>query len=567
MNNLNHSRALAARLFATALLLPALIAGLGLIPAGLVTAQTFTVVHSFSAASGVFPNVTNSDGAFPTDGVVLSGNTLYGTALFGGGSAYGTMYAVNTDGTRFTNFHSFTNFPSDGALPYAGLLSWGNSLYGTTSSGGNPGWGTVFAINTDGTGLTILHNFTALSGAYSNYTNSDGAVPYGYGGLIISGNSLYGTANIGGGSDYGTVFKVNTDGTGFTNLHSFTAGSGAYPTVTNSDGANPLAGLILSGNTLYGTARTGGSSGAGTVFAINTDGTGFATLHSFTGSDGVAPFAGLRLSGSTLYGTASGGGSSSNGTVFKVNTDGTGFTTLHSFTSGSGSNATVTNSDGACPHARLLLLGNTLYGTASGGGSSGNGTVFAVNTDGTGFTTLHSFTGGSGSYPTVTNSDGANPVAGLILSGNTLYGTARSGGSSGMGTVFSLFIPPQLTITPSGTNLILMWPTNYAEVVIQEGHYEAYFLYSTMSLVSPVVWTFVNSTPVVVNGQLVVTNTIDETQRFYRLVKVTGPLSDIPCLWAGPNPCPCRFHCVVPTGGTLGVWSSFANCRDCPGIF
>ena len=53
----------------------------------------------------------------------------------------------------------------------------------------------------------------------------------------------------------GTVFAVNTDGTGFTNLHSFTAASGSLVSITNSDGASPYAGLILSGNTLYGTAR------------------------------------------------------------------------------------------------------------------------------------------------------------------------------------------------------------------------------------------------------------------------------------------------------------------------
>ena len=70
----------------------------------------------------------------------------------------------------------------------------------------------------------------------------------------------------------------------------------------------------------------------------------------------------------------------------------------------------------------MILSGNTLYGTATDGGSSGNGTVFAVNTDGTGFTNLHSFTALDLYY---TNSDGANPYAGLILSGNTLYGTAH----------------------------------------------------------------------------------------------------------------------------------------------
>ena len=87
------------------------------------------------------------------------------------------------------------------------------------------------------------------------------------------------------------------------------------------------------------------------------------------------------------------------------------FTNLHSFIG--------QPSDGDFPDAGLILSGNTLYGTASGGGSSGNGTVFAVNTDGTSFTTLYSFT----ALVSGTNSDGAGPVAGLILSGNTLYGT------------------------------------------------------------------------------------------------------------------------------------------------
>jgi hypothetical protein len=118
-------------------------------------------------------------------------------------------------------------------------------------------------------------------------------------------------------------------------------------------------------------------------------------------------------------------------------------------------------------------------------------------------------------------------------------------------------IPAQLTITASGTNVILMWPTNYAEVVIHENHYEAYFLYSTTNLVSPVVWRFVYSTPVVVNGHLGVTNSIDNTQRFYRIAKVTGPLGEVPCLRGGPNPCPCAFTCVS------GVWTEYAQCRSC----
>ena len=290
--------------------LPALMGGLALILAGRVTAQTFMTLHSFTALN----NSTNSGGAIPFAGLILSNNTLYGTAYRGGSSGNGTVFAVNTDGSGFTNLHSFTaldnNTNTDGANPYASLILSSNILYGTAFGGGSSGRGTVFAVNPDGTGFTNLHSFTALN----NNTNSDGANPYAS--LIVSSNILYGTAFGGGSSGKGTVFAVNTDGTGFTNLHIFTALSSN----TNSDGANPYAGLILSSNALYGTAEYGGSSGNGTVFAVNTDGTGFTNLHSFTTisflTDGAHPYAGLILSGNTLYGTAKIGGTSANGTVF-----------------------------------------------------------------------------------------------------------------------------------------------------------------------------------------------------------------------------------------------------------
>src|ERR1019366_8384110 len=130
--------------------------------------------------------------------------------------------------------------------------------------------------------FTTLYSFTApsVNSGYSyTGTNSDGATPIA--GLILSGNTLYGTASAGGNGGNGTVFAVNSDGTGFTNLHSFTTEYDNESTggPTNSDGATPIANLILSGNTLYGTAEYDGSSGVGTVFKLNTDGTGFTTLH------------------------------------------------------------------------------------------------------------------------------------------------------------------------------------------------------------------------------------------------------------------------------------------------
>lgn len=363
------------------------------------TETIFTNLYSFTGGN---------DGADPFCGLVLSGTNLYGTTSEGGSLGGGTVFALSTNGTAFRLLHGF-NGVTDGGDPWAGLILSGVTLYGT-AFGFPMSQGAVFSVGTDGVGFTNLYNFSG---------GGDGANPYGN--LVLSGASLYGTANNGGGSGFGTVFRVNTNGADFTVLYSFTNGS---------DGSDPICGLVLAGTNLYGTAYMGGSSNSGTVFCVSTNGTGFATLHTFTGgSDGGYPHAGLILSGHTLYGTTAGGGSSGSGTVFALETDGTGFTNLYSFTVGSGDYGT--NSDGTSPHAGLLLSGKTLYGTAAWGGSAGVGTVFGLTTNGTGFTVLHTFTGGN---------DGGIPQAALISSGNTLYGTTQSGGSLERGTVFALAV-------------------------------------------------------------------------------------------------------------------------------
>ncbi|MFZ0826926.1 MAG: choice-of-anchor tandem repeat GloVer-containing protein [Verrucomicrobiia bacterium] len=480
-------------------LLTALIAGLVITPG--LKAQTFTTFYSFT---------NGTDGGNPEYGsLILAGNTMYGTTYGGGNAGNGTVFAINTNGMGFTNLYSFTataynnntggQTNSDGANPAAGLILSGNTLYGTTGYGGINARGTVFAINTDGTGFTNLHTFIGYP--------SDGASPTA--GLILAGSTFYGTALYGGTNGTGTVFALNTNGMGFTNLYNFKVQNydSAIGTSTNSDGAYPVAGLILSGKTLYGTAEYGGISGVGTVFAVNIDGTGFTNLHSFTyGLDGAFPYAGLVLSGNNLYGTASAGGSLNKGTVFALNTNGTGFTTLHDFTN---------VLDGYYPKAGLVLSGNTFYGTANGGGHYNSGTVFALNTNGMGITNLYNFAPYVYDPPVFlsTNSSGAHPEAGLLLSGNTLYGTAYDGGISGYGTVFSLALgsasisPPLLTILPSGTNVVLAW-TNTAS---------GFNLLFTTNLVPPAIWSTNSTAPVVINGQNTVTNPISGTQKFYRL--------------------------------------------------
>ena len=421
-------------------------------------AQTFTTLYSFSGGTeGSSPQRCN---------LVLSSNTLYGTTVFGGSFGSGTLFAINTDGTGFRLLHTFTG-GSDGAAPQGGLTLSGNILYGTTG-------GTVFSLRTDGTGFATLYTFTA---------GSDGAQPMG--GLVLSGNTLFGTAQNGGCSADGTVFAVNTDGTGFTTLYCF---GGA------SDGATPLAPLLLSGSTLFGTTVGGYTFDRGTVFDINTDGTGFSALHNFTGgTDGSYPNTGLTLSSNTLYGATY-------GNVFAVNQDGAGFSTLHAFIVGTNQ----TNPDGTNPNG-LTLSGDTLYGSCQSSGPLGNGTIFQLNTDGSGFKVLYSFPASDTNVTSV----GVSPSSTLVLSGQVLYGTTDWGGAFGRGSVFSLTLPsslPQLAISRSSLNLILTWPTNFTGFTLQ----------STTNLSSPV-WITNLPAPAIVNGQFIVTNPISGTQQFFRL--------------------------------------------------
>ena len=463
-------------------------------------------------------------------------------------AALGSVLAAQATAQTFTTLYNFTG-GFDGMGTGENLKLSGNTLYGTTRVGGSSGNGAVFKINTDGTGFTTLYSFTALSNSIfgAGGTNGDGADPRE---LLVSGNTLYGTAFQGGSSGYGTVFAIGTDGSGFRTLHSFTATSGINPQgyPTNSDGNYPVGDLILSGNMLYGTTEHGGSLAAGTIFAvsidgtgfttifnftppfsemglsfasgdtlygtgedavfkINTDGTGFTILHSLTGLEGAGPNK-LILSGNTMFGTAVEGGSSNYGTVFSLSTDGTDFRTLHSFSGGS---------DGGLPQAGLVLLQNSLYGTVYAGGGCqispvssicANGTIFSVSTDGSAFTTLHTFSAYGYNY---VNSDGAIPSAGLTLSGSTFYGAAGGGGNYGFGTLFSLSFSPRLTIGASGSNVVLSWPANVAGF-----DYSGFTLQSTTNLGSPV-WSANLPAPVVVNGLNTVTNLISGTKRFFRL--------------------------------------------------
>src|ERR1700733_6159469 len=298
----------------------------------------------------------------------------------------------------FTLQHNFTNMP-DGANPRQ--VVWTNGVfYGAAANGGTNGHGMLYEFNPAGSVFSPVHYFTGAT--------SDGNTPNN---PLVAGNMIYGTTIYGGTNGVGMIYAVNTNGTGFTPLYSF-----SFP----PDGYIPLSGLILNGTTLFGTANTGGINGGGTAFQINTDGSGYAILHWFTNTpDGYLPQSELLLSGGTLFGTTIYGGTNGYGTVFSMSTNGTGYTILRSFTN---------SPDANYPYGGLVLNAGILYGTSTGGGSNTTGTIFAINTNGTGYNILHRFSAAAG------NLDGWQPEGTLTLSGGNLYGTASQGGAGGMGT-------------------------------------------------------------------------------------------------------------------------------------
>ena len=460
--------------------------------------------HGFNAlSSGI-----NQGGANPVAGLVLSGGVLLGTTLNGGSQGAGTAFWMTLDGTNFSTFRTFTNAP-DAGNPQGNLAVSGSSFLGTTLAGGNNGVGTVFLGSTNG--VSIIRSFTIISA--DEATNSGGASPSAL--LALSGSTLYGTTTAGGAGANGTVFSMSTNGSSFSVLHDFTVLDSN--TGTNTDGALPCGGLILSGSTLYGTASAGGAGGAGVVFSVNTSGGSFTMLYSFTAldpvaatnTDGAFPSSGLVLSNGMLYGTTIAGGTGGKGVIYSVGANGLGFGVLHNFSATDP--LTGTNSDGALPCAPLVLSSNYLYGTASAGGASANGTVFSVSTNGAQFQTIHAFTAMDSS--TGTNMDGAFPVAGLLPLGSSLYGTTFSGGPGGAGTVFNVAIPyPPAVIINIVRNL-----DGSVTLYFLGGPNSTNIVQTTTNLAPPSTWLNVSTNVAGVGGAWQFTeNSATNSTRFYR---------------------------------------------------
>ena len=364
---------------------------------------------------GILEHVASFDasttGANPVDGLVEASDGLYGMAPSGGANGMGTLFRFDPADGSLAAVHAFSY--ADGAKPAGGLQQFADGmLYGTTVEGGGDGFGTVFRFSPAEKTFESLLSFFFFEG---------GKLPAS--GVIETSAGVFGTTPNGGPGGLGTLFQLE--------LPSESLGTAASQksilSFGSSDGSSPSGRLLqASDGNFYGTTLTGGEFGLGTVFRLSPDGL-MTTIASFDGINGDTPSGGLvQASNGDLYGTTEVGGWG-DGSIFRINLSTGQLTEVAKFDSFDGS--------GAIPLGGLTEANGSLWGTTDFGPTTFNedgmtftdGSVFRIPLEGGNITTVATFTGENGEFPS----------SGLALDGNGyLYGVTEGGGAFESGTLF-----------------------------------------------------------------------------------------------------------------------------------
>jgi uncharacterized repeat protein (TIGR03803 family) len=453
---------------------------------------------------------------FDPEGSLVEGSdgVLYGTTFDGYGDlssiGSGTVFQINRDGSGYRTIHRFASI-SDGFHPSTLVLRDG-IVYGVTVSGGTDfgNKGTLYKIAAKEMSFSVVHRFGTLQGdaaappqglflasdgtLYGNSSSSvftvdrsdiyrllqtssgsDGAIN----GSLLQGadGKLYGVKRSGADYGFGGIFRLNADGSGYTNLYSspvsdvsqdfsaatpvfidsgvlfiastsyalpplsvykFDLAAGILEVLTSFGSAGDWIG-IPSGVTqapdgaLYTSMYSGGPRNAGVILKTDAQGQNSTLIHVFSGgpADGARPGGPLLFArNGALYGISQSGGTNNLGTIFKLRPDGTGFTVLHSFGAiGDGHPGSIIGFMGGPPQPPLIedsdgsLYGLTIYGGKLQPGFDDDwfsAALFTLKKDGTGYRILHHF--GSDSE---VRDPLAYPLTLLLGSDGLLYGSSQ----------------------------------------------------------------------------------------------------------------------------------------------
>lgn len=358
------------------------------------------------------------------------------------GLAVGLHTPVVQAQTVQTTLHTFT--AATGARPIGSLLAPDGWLWGTASEGGPNGTGVVFRIAADGSDYTVIHAFGALNGT----TNVDGSQPRGPLTLGTDGRIHGSTANSGP-NGTGTLYSIDLTTLAFRVDVAFAPRSSENPSI---DGGRPQFGISAgTDGDYYGATSVGGLNDSGTLFryrlASGETAAELTTLHAFAarpnrvdGNSDDRNDDGWNVEGNliqtaagTLYGATSGGGLNDTGTLFRINADGTGFTTLFRFAAIDSEDVNV---GGAVPEGRLAMTADGLiYGSTQSGGRNGTGTIYRIDPATDAVTVVYEF--GARADGAGTSTDSSRPASGLVLAPDgALYGAGRDGGANASGGIF-----------------------------------------------------------------------------------------------------------------------------------
>ncbi len=426
--------------------------------------NTITPIASFNGTNG----------AYPVGGVTLdSAGNIYGTAEEGGAFNAGVVFTILSGGNVINTIASFNGANGKNASSSLKLDSNGN-LFGVTENGGSSDNGTVFEVVSGTNTITTLAQFNGANGQFP------------IGGLTLdAAGNLYGTTNAGGTTNHGVVYKLSpvpaadaggpyyipsaprtldaSKSTGATPLFYawdlngdgvFTDVFGDKPVINAqtfrdlgvADGSHTISLQITDSNGHVATA-------AATVILDSavTNGYTLASLSGFT--DGAHPTSNLvRDSAGNFYGTTYDGGENNLGTVFKLASGSNVLTTIASFNGTNGSE----------PRAGLTFDSNgNLFGTTSGGGAFGFGTVFEIAKGANTLSTIASFNG----------TNGSSPIGGITFdSKGTIYGAADAGGANDRGTVFKIVAGSNVITTIASFNLTNGWGPESGVIIDANGN-------------------------------------------------------------------------------------------------
>jgi uncharacterized repeat protein (TIGR03803 family) len=342
---------------------------------------------------------TGPNGNGPVGPPVLVDSFIYGTTSAGGSNHAGLIYRINKNSHAYEKLHEFNQ--SDGFWPNTMVFKDG-ALFGVTGGGGEAEGdsGTIFKINLDGTGFKNVFQFNSLKGSVPQWCTP-----------IIERNTMYGLTTSGGSYTGGVLYRVDTNGTGYTVLHNFDYASGC----------SPKGSLMMLGDTLYGITTAGNTKENGSIFRINKDGTGYTVLMEFESEYGADPSP-LTLHGRTLYGMTL-------YMLYQIGVDGKNYKEVLDLKKVNAYNPYVCS---------LIIADSIIYGVTNNGGMGmSNGVVFRVDLSGENEQMLFYFNGNKGAFPN----------GSLILDNKTLYGVTSQGGSNDMGVLYKWTLCHDTTIT------------------------------------------------------------------------------------------------------------------------